>query len=138
MKLKRYVNNVLDSATNVIGEVVLFTLPLFAISNLGDHNGLLDSPRTKQAAKYAISGTKTVKAVEERWKDNVIYGPAMDGYNPLVIRDVTFEDGSTARLRYRTLAWQPFRGWLCGEEFDPKSNERYEVDAKNQLLRKVE
>jgi len=119
------------SAVVVIGGVALF--------NLLDHNGKLDSMRTKEARKYHGSGTpKTVASVEERWRDTLFLSPTMDGYNPQVTREVTFDDGSTATLRYRTLAWQPFMRWRNGEEFNPKPGETYEVTSGNKFVRMVE
>lgn len=59
-------------------------------------------------------------------KDNVIYSPTLDGYNPKVIREVTFEDGTETNLEYRTLAWQPFRKWMREQEFNPQPGEKYD------------
>ena len=108
--------------------------------SLASHNGMLDSNRTREAREYnnASNPIKTVATVKERWEDNVVYSPTLDGYNPKVIREVTFEDGSETRLAYRTLAWQPFRKWLRGEEFNPQPSEKYEVTSRNMIVRKVE
>jgi len=108
--------------------------------SLASHNGMLDSNRTREARGYsnASNPIKTVATVKERLEDNVVYSPTLDGYNPKVIREVTFEDGSETRLEYRTLAWQPFRKWLGGEEFNPHPSEKYEVTSRNMIVRKVE
>ena len=106
--------------------------------SIASHNGLLDSYRTKEARELRGEATKTVATVEESWKDNVVYSPTLDGYNPKVIREVTFEDGTETSLEYRTLAWQPFRRWLRGEEFNPQPGEKYEVTFRNTIVRKVE
>ena len=111
-----------------------------------DHNGCMDSYRTEQA-RYFLSNPenpiKTIASVEEKWKNNSpleFFSSATGGvgYNPLIIRTVTFEDQSQTKLRYRTLAWQPFRKWISGEDFNPQIGERYEVDSHNRIVRKVE
>ncbi len=109
------------------------------IVNLSDGNGMLDSMRTKEAQRYHNSKhqTKKVTDVQESWRDTLILSPTMDGYNPQVTREVTFDDGSRTTLKYRTLAWQPFVRWINGEEFNPKPGETYEVAAGNRLVRKI-
>lgn len=105
---------------------------------LFSQNGMLDSNRTKEAGRLHGEATKTVATVEETWKDDVIYSPMLDGYNPKVIREVTFEDGSKTKLEYRTLAWQPFMKLKNGEEFYIKAGKKYEVTSSNMIVREVE
>ncbi len=107
--------------------------------NLASHNGFYDSMRTKEALRYQdpTNPVKVVSKVKEKWKDDKIYSLALEGYNPRVIRTVTFNDGSQIKLDYRVLAWKPFMKWKNGEEFDPKPGERYELTKQNGLVRKV-
>lgn len=116
----------------------------YLIIQLGSHNGCFDSPRTKEARRYhnPQNPVKVVRRVGERWKDNstlalVSSAVGGSGYNPRVIRDIEFDDGSKTRLDYRVLAWQPFVRWVNGKEFDPKPGEKYEVDKHNGLVRKM-
>ncbi len=113
----------------------------YIIFALMDNNGCLDSDRTRETQwLHRLQGAqvKTVENVEERWRDDIFCSPMFDGYNPQVIREVIFDDGSQTTLSYRTLAWQPFMRWKNGEEFSPKVGERYEVTSRNQLVRKLE
>jgi len=110
------------------------------VYSLASHNGHLDSMRTKETSHLqGLVGNKikTVASVEEYWKDNVTYSLMMDGYNPLVRRNVLFEDGSQTTLRYRTLAWQPLMKWINGNEFNHRQGEQYEVTSSNDIVRKV-
>ncbi len=118
-----------------MGEVAKVAIGGLVLYSLLSHNGLLDSPRTKMASRLhnMDNSTKTVSYVDEKWSDNI---PMMHGYNPRVIRNVNFDDGSQTTLSYRTMAWQPFMRWLGGEEFDPQVGERYEV-SHGQLVKKV-
>jgi hypothetical protein len=113
--------------------------------SLASHNGCLDSNRTKSARQLHDENnpTKVVANIEEEWKDNstlAFVSSAMGGagYNPRVIRRVTFEDGTQTTLDYRVLAHQPFRKWIAGEEFNPKVGDKYEVTKQNQLVRELE
>ena len=118
----------------------------YAIFSLGSYNGCFDSDRTIEAAKHHDVGNpvKTIASVEEEWSDNsaLAFASSMmggGGYNPHVTRRIVFEDGSQGTISYRTLACQPIRKWLRGDEFDPKPGEKYEVFPSGQLLvRKVE
>lgn len=114
----------------VVGVLILYSL--------ASHNGMLDSHRTKEARRLEPQATKNVATVEETRKDNVVYSLTLDGYNPKVIREVMFEDGTETRLEYKTLAWQPFNRWANGEEFNPQPGEKYEVTSQNMIVRKVE
>lgn len=124
--------------TLVVGGFVLYTL--------ASSNGCLDSLRTKETRQYSNQKNpiKIVKGIEEEWKDNSAFALASSaiggcGYNPRVIRKITFEDGTQTILDYRVLAWQPFMRWKNGEEFNPKVGEKYEVEKEyNTLLRKLE
>lgn len=109
----------------------------FMLYTIASHNGCLDSYRIKEARGLQGEATKTVATVDETWKDDGVYTPTLDGYNPKVIREVRFDDGTETTLGYRTLAWQPFRKWLRGEEFDPQPGEKYEVTSNNMIVRKV-
>jgi len=128
--LKERVGDILKTGAKVIGGV-------YILFNLASHNGILDSARTKEVRQLRGEQIKTVATVDEEWKDTQIYSLTMDGYNPQVIREVTFEDGSQTTLKYRTLAWQPFMKWKNGEQFEPKQGEQYEVTSANTIVRKV-
>lgn len=118
--------------TMIIGGLILY--------NLASHNGKLDSLRSKEARKYhnSTNPIKIIENVEETWKDDWSLSPMLDGYNPRVIRKITFQDGSKTKLDYRTHAWQPFMKWRNGDEFNPKPNEKYEVTPWNQIVGREE
>ena len=133
----RAVDTLKTGAKYAIGGYILFSL--------ASHNGCLDSDRARLARRLHDDNNpvKIVKSVEEEWKDNstlALVSSAMGGagYNPRVIRKVTFEDGTQTTLDYRTMAHQPFRRWIGGEEFNPQVGETYEVTKNNQLIKKVE
>ncbi len=136
-KLGVKVRKELKNNKYVIGATTL----CLAIYGCSSHNGMFDSMRTKEAAWLQGNPTNTVRtvaAVEEEWKDNVTYSLMMDGYNPKVRREVTFEDGSQTTLNYRTLAWQPIMRWKNGDMFNPQPGEQYEVTSRNQIVRKIQ
>ena len=132
--LKERVGDILKTGAKVVAGGVVGGYILFSLAS---HNGMLDSARTKEARQLRGEQVKTVATVDEEWKDTQVYSPTMDGYNPQVIREVTFEDGSQTTLKYRTLAWQPFMKWKNGEQFEPKQGEQYEVTSANIIVRKV-
>lgn len=117
----------------------LFTAAGFCCTSLIDHNGGMDSPRTSQAIRLSSPNNpiKTVASVYEEWEDSTLFALDGTGYNPLVIRHITFEDGTETGVRYRTLAWQPFRRWIRGDEFSPQKGEQYEVTLNNNFVRKI-
>ena len=143
-----------DKLQNIGHEIVGFIPKGIGILILGyacvnnvDHNGMNDSLRTKGARRYhnPENPIKTIRSVEETWEDNKLYLSDGTGYNPLAKRKIIFDDGSETTLRYRTLAWQPFRRWIAGEELNPQPGERYEVTSddtleykSNSLVQKVE
>lgn len=121
----------------VLGTIATALIGAYSIFSLASHNGVLDSMRTKEANKYIHNTdiTKVVHSVEEEWED---YFPWMlDGYNPKVTRTVTFEDGTETTLTYRTLAHQPYRKLISGEEFKPQKGEKYLVAKDNTLISKL-
>ena len=126
----RAVDTMKTGAKVAVGGLILYTL--------ASHNGCNDSYRTNEARRLQGESTKTVATIEETWKDNIVSSPTLDGYNPRVIRKVTFEDGTQTTLDYRTLAHQPFRRWIAGEEFNPQVGEAYKVTKNNQLVKKIE
>ena len=140
----RYLRNIFDRAwdLSVVGlkYAALMAVGFFFLS----HNGCLDSRRTKQTRWLHSSDNlvKSVANVDESWRDNseiamltCVFGGG--GYNPQVIRTITFEDGTETTVKYRTLAHQPFRRWGGGDEFDPELGEEYEVTPQNELVRKI-
>ncbi len=144
-----------EGAQEAIGRTLMFIPKLgfalflvYSCARTIDGNGLGDSLRTKSANDYHNDNNpvKTVAKVEEKWYDNEVYSIDLTGFNPLVIRQITFDDETTTSLRYRTLAHQPFRRWIVGEEFNPQVGERYEVTSsgilrqgrpENELVRRV-
>ncbi|MBW3014501.1 hypothetical protein KY335_04665 [Candidatus Woesearchaeota archaeon] len=120
-----------------VGGTIFFAL--YIPYTLASHNGLLDSDRTKEAEEMHDESNpiKTVKTVEEKWRDHILT-PYGDGFNPRVIRTVTFADGTETKLDYRVMAWQPFMKWKNGYEFNPQAGEKYEVTSGNELVKKVE
>ncbi|MFA5797907.1 MAG: hypothetical protein WC916_07805 [Candidatus Woesearchaeota archaeon] len=148
MVYKRTLNDVIDGlgdgAVYVLKKGVKYGIGICIGFYLLSHNGFLDSDRTKQAEQLhnANNPTKVVASVNEKWSDNSMFALASSmigggGYNPRVIREVIFEDGSQTTLDYRVLAHQPFVRWMAGEEFNPKVGERYEVTKNNQLVRPI-
>jgi hypothetical protein len=140
-----YKRNLRDRAGNILGTGVKYIIGGCILFSLASHNGLLDSNRTKQTEQLYDKNnpTKVVSGVEEEWRDNSPFSLASSiaggaGYNPRVIRKVTFEDSSQTTLDYRVLAHQPFRRWIRGDEFNPQVGEMYEVTKHNQFVRKVE
>ena len=142
-KLKNIGNEIVGFIPKGIGILALG----YAFVTCADQNGINDSLRTKVARKYhnPENPIKVVRNVGETWSDNKLYVPDGTGFNPLVKRRVIFEDGSETNLRYRTLAWSPFKRWLAGEEFNPQPGEKYEVTTNdnweyrsNSLVQKVE
>jgi len=145
--LKDKLRNIGNSAIGFIPKGLIVLGLGYAFVTCADHNGMNDSLRTKTARRYhnPENPIKTVRNVEENWKDNRLHSLDGTGFNPLVKRRVIFEDGSETNLRYRTLAWQPFRRWMIGEEFNPQQGEKYEVTRNdsseyriNSLIQKVE
>jgi len=139
-KIKDIGNRTIDFVYGTTKKAIPILLGSYIYFSLLSHNGCMDSDREERAArKHHINNPiRTVESVEETWKDNNPYCFISGaGYNPRVIRNITFEDGSTTRLDYRTAAHQPYRRWLRGNEFNPKPNERFEVDPNNRLVRKV-
>jgi len=126
---KRIGDGLRFGATVAVGGLIFYSL--------ATHNGFLDSNRTKETEILKATKVKTVKNVEEKWTDNTVYSPTLDGYNPKVIRKVTFEDDSNTTLSYRTLAWQPFMKWKNGEEFNPQPGEKYAVSSDNSIVRRL-
>ena len=130
----------LEDAGKILEAGIISLVGLVTLYSLADQTGLLDSMRTVEARRFAnpLNTVKKIARVEEEWKDNRAYTPTFDGYNPKVIRTVTFEDGSQTILQYRMAAWQPFRRWLNGNEFNPLPEEHYEVASDNTIVKKIE
>ena len=152
--IRNFGYKIADTFGQTVRDLAPLVLTGYVIFNLGSANGCFDSERAIEAAKRhdAENPIKTVASVEEKWYDNSALGyfSAMmggAGYNPRVIRTVTFDDGSEASLDYRTAAWQPMRRSLAGKEFKPQPGEQYEVvpgddevwlQTPQLLVRKVE
>jgi hypothetical protein len=143
--LKERIRDFGERAGDILKTGVKCAIGAYVILMLASHNGCLDSNRTKQARHlHEVNNlTKVVSSVEEKWKDNSTLAMVScafggGGYNPRVIRGVTFEDGTQTILNYRVLAHQPLRKWISGEEFNPQVGEKYEVTKYNQLVRKIE
>ncbi len=147
-KIKEGTQEAIGTTLRFIPRATFVLLGLYACAKTIDGNGLGDSMRTKSANDYhnKSNPVKVVAKVEEEWNDNTIYSPDMTGFNPVVDRTITFEDGTKTSLHYRTLAWQPFKEWVSGEEFKPQVGERYEVTSggilrtgrpENELVRRV-
>jgi hypothetical protein len=149
MKYKRTsrnrVRDFMDRAEDILRTGAKCAILGYTVFFLASHNGFLDSNRTKQTRQLHNENNpkKVVASVKEEWKDNstiALVSSMMGGggYNPRVIRRVTFEDETQTTLDYRVMAHQPFRRWISGKEFNPQVGERYEVTNHNQLVRKVE
>jgi hypothetical protein len=143
--LKEKIGDFMDGAGDILKTGAKYAIGGYILFSLASHNGCLDSSRVKQARQLhnENNSTKVVANVEEEWRDNStleLVSSAMGGagYNPRVIRRVTFEDGTETTLDYRVLAHQPFRRWIAGEEFNPQVGDKYEVTKQNQLVRELE
>ncbi|HLC57185.1 MAG TPA: hypothetical protein VJH95_01290 [Candidatus Nanoarchaeia archaeon] len=135
-------NHIADGAFKFVRRGACIAVLAYSVYSLFSHNGLLDSPRMKETGRYHSdeNHVKTVANVRERWEDDnpgMINKITLNGYNPKVIREIVFDDGSRARLEYRTLAWQPIMRWKNGEEFNPRPGEKYEVTPGNLIVRKM-
>ena len=146
--LKDKLRNIGDEIVGLIPKGIGILALGYALVTCADHNGINDSLRTRVAKQHHSleNPIKTVRSVEETWRDNKMYSPDGTGFNPLVKRRIIFDDGSETSLRYRTLVWQPFVRWAAGEEFSPQPGEKYEVARvdicweyrANSLVQKVE
>ena len=133
--------NLWDSTKRVLWKGTGVAVGGWILCGLLSHNGCVDSARTKNAMRNHRKNNpvKVVKDVKETWRDNstmaLIYSVfGGGGYNPQVIRMITFEDGSKTHLNYRTMAHQPFMRWLHGEEFNPQPGEIYEINEYTNVL----
>ena len=139
MELTEIIEKLKEKSAIIIKKGALFGLGAYLLFHLTSNNGLLDSNRTKETGylNKPSNQVKQVVHVDEEWRDNKIYSLDLTGYNPKVIRHVQFSDGTETTLNYRTLAWQPFRKWMSGEEFEPKKGEQYEVTQNNAIVKKI-
>jgi len=125
------------SITGVAAKLLVGSLIL---GSLASHNGCLDSYRTNQTKRFEdpANPVKRVTDVVETWKDNNVGYSGLERYNPLVIRAVTFHDGTKTTLNYRTVAHQSIRRWMSGDEFNPQVGSLYEVTPANMFVRELD
>jgi hypothetical protein len=120
------------------GNIAKYSIIGLLLYNFGSHNGCFDSERTEEAfrnfANRKDNVVKTVAAVREETDPGYNSATWM---NPMVTREVEFDDGTEATLRYRTHAWMPMRRWINGDEFSPEVGESYEVTKHNQFVRRM-
>ena len=125
-------NETIEDTCLLVRSVVKFSILGYLAFQLGSTNGVFDSLRTKDGEDLADPSDpiKTVSSVVETWKDTVPYSPDGTGFNPRVIREISFEDGTHITLDYRVLVWQPLRKWIHGEEFNPQVGQKYEISPR--------
>jgi hypothetical protein len=106
--------------------------------NFGSENGCFDSERAEDALRnFAHRKDNVVKTVVGVTEETDPGYNSATWMNPMVTREVEFDDGTEITLRYRTHAWMPMRRWINGDEFSPEVGERYEVTKRNQFVRRM-